>query len=143
MDNTQVSVALAILYQEGKFLMQLRDEIEGIAYPGHWGLFGGHLELNETPENAVKREILEEINYTLSNPIKFNTYYTSKLIRHVYYASLTVNLNQLQLLEGWDFALVTPSDIKKGFCYSEKAQAEKPLGKPHQEILLDFLTINN
>jgi len=24
----------------------------GIVYPGHWGLFGGHLEANETPEQA-------------------------------------------------------------------------------------------
>lgn len=30
-------VALAILHQDGKFLMQLRDDNPDILYPGHWG----------------------------------------------------------------------------------------------------------
>ncbi len=49
-NETTPVVAMAILYREGKFLMQLRDDIPGILYPGLWGLFGGHLELDETPE---------------------------------------------------------------------------------------------
>ena len=34
------SVALAILYQDGRFLMQLRDNIPTIIYPDRWGFFG-------------------------------------------------------------------------------------------------------
>ena len=48
MNNQQIHVAIAILYQDNKFLMQLRDNIPTIAYPGYWGLFGGHLEAGET-----------------------------------------------------------------------------------------------
>ena len=61
MNDQPVEVAIAILYQEDKFLMQLRDNIPGIFYPGYWGLFGGHLEPGETPDIAVKREVIEEI----------------------------------------------------------------------------------
>ncbi len=143
MTQTKIEVALAILYRDDKFLMQLRDDIQGILYPGQWGLFGGHLESGETPEQGVIREVLEEINYTLIHPLKFKSYHTDTLIRHIYHAPLTVNLEQLQLSEGWDFALLTPSDIKQGFFYSEKAQSVKPLGQPHRQLLLDFLTINN
>ncbi len=139
MFNQKTVVALAILYQGENFLMQLRDEIPNIVYPGHWGLFGGHLELGETPEQAVKREVLEEINYHFINPIKFKCYETPEVIRHVYSGKLTLPLENLKLLEGWDFKLLTANDIKKGFFYSEKAKTEKPLGKPHQEILLDFI----
>lgn len=34
-----------------------------------FGLIGGNVELNETPENAICREILEETGLTLDNPI--------------------------------------------------------------------------
>ena len=67
-------VAMAILYRDNKFLMQLRDDIEGILYPGKWGFFGGHLELGETPELGLKRELLEEINYVVEQPKLFDSY---------------------------------------------------------------------
>ena len=38
------AVALAMLEREGRWLLQLRDDIDSIIYPGHWGLFGGHLD---------------------------------------------------------------------------------------------------
>ncbi len=74
MSNSIVRVAIAILYQDDKFLMQLRDDIPNIVYPGHWGLFGGHLESGETPDSAVKRELLEEIGYTPPNLLEFGCY---------------------------------------------------------------------
>jgi hypothetical protein len=37
-------VAIAIIARKGKFLIQLRDDIPTIVYPGYWALFGGHLE---------------------------------------------------------------------------------------------------
>lgn len=45
MTQTQpISVAIAIIHQDGKYLMQLRDDLPTIAYPGVWGFFGGHIE---------------------------------------------------------------------------------------------------
>lgn len=132
-------VALAILYREGEFLLQLRDDIPTILYPGYWTLFGGHLELNESPEIAVKREIWEEIAFELTQPQYFNCYRDETAIRHVFYAPLTVPLTQLNLQEGWDFALVPKEAIIAGQVYSVQAQQTRPLGPKHQRILLDFL----
>ncbi|MEY4355584.1 MAG: hypothetical protein RLZZ89_652, partial [Cyanobacteriota bacterium] len=50
-------VALAMLKREGRWLLQLRDDIDGIVYPGTWALFGGHIERGESPAQAVQREL--------------------------------------------------------------------------------------
>ncbi|MBD6614365.1 NUDIX domain-containing protein [Komarekiella sp. 'clone 1'] len=139
MNNQPVHVAIAILYQENKFLMQLRDNIPGILYPGYWGLFGGHIEPGETPDVAVKREILEEIGYTLPPFFEFGCYSDEKVVRHVFQAPLLVELNQLILSEGWDMGLMTLEDIRQGNCYSQNAGEVRPLGHVHQRILLDFI----
>lgn len=139
MNEQPIIVALAILYQAGHFLLQLRDNKPGIPYPGHWGLFGGHLEPGETPQEALRRELLEEIDYAVIAPIWFGFYSDDKVIRHVYHAPLTVSKEQLSLAEGWDLALVTPQAIRQGCCYSKIAKQTRPLGQIHQQILLDFL----
>ncbi|MEA5521429.1 NUDIX hydrolase [Limnoraphis robusta] len=139
MTNLPVHVALAILYREGKFLMQLRDDIPGIVYPGVWGLFGGHVEPGETPEIAVKRELIEEIGYEISEVSAFGWYCETNVIRHVFYARLTVDLDELVLNEGWDMGLITPEQIRYSQAYSQKAGMVRSLGRPHQHILLDFL----
>ncbi len=139
MNLTPPLVAMAILYQEGKFLMQLRDDVPGILYPGHWGLFGGHLEGEETPEAGLVREVQEEINYLVSQPQKFRCYVDSRAVRYIFYASLTVEIQALEQMEGWDLDLVPPQAIMSGVYYSDKAQEERPLGDIHQRILLDFI----
>jgi 8-oxo-dGTP diphosphatase len=138
--DNRIEVAIAILYQDDKFLMQLRDNIPTILYPGYWALFGGHIELGETPEIAVQREILEEIGYTLpSNFSFFDIYSDERVIRHVFYAPLEVEFSELVLSEGWDMGLLSFSEIQQGKFYSPIANETRPLGPVHQGILSDFI----
>ncbi|WP_138500412.1 NUDIX hydrolase [Nostoc sp. PA-18-2419] len=143
MSNQVVHVAIAILYQKNKFLMQLRDNIPSILYPGYWALFGGHIEPGETPNVAVKREILEEIGYDLPPFAEFGCYPDERVVRHVFHAPLLVELNRLVLNEGWDMGLLTPEDIRQGNCYSKNAGEVRPLGEMHQRIMLDFIEKNS
>jgi 8-oxo-dGTP diphosphatase len=46
----------------GRLLLQQRDDIPGILYPGKIGLFGGQREPGETYLQTVVREIAEEIS---------------------------------------------------------------------------------
>ncbi|MBD2251103.1 NUDIX hydrolase [Nostoc parmelioides] len=139
MSKQPIHVAIAILYQDNKFLMQLRDDVPNIPYPAHWALFGGHVEPGETPDIAVKREILEEIGYILPPFFEFGCYADDAVVRHVFHAPLLLEFNQLVLNEGWDMGLLTPEDIRKGKFYSANAGGEKPLGAIPQQILLEFM----
>lgn len=133
------AVAVAIIHQDGKYLMQLRDDIPTIAYPGLWGFFGGHIEPGEEPETALKRELLEEINYSTPTLTKFQVNYLENYIRHIFSCPLTIPVSELELNEGWDLKLLTPAEIEQGFAYSPKAIANKPLGSVHRQIMLDFI----
>lgn len=147
MHDHRHEVAIAIIYQFTpaaehhpiRFLMQLRDDIPGIIHPGHWGFFGGHLEPGESPEQALQRELQEEIGYQIGDYSHFGCYETSQVIRHVYQTPLTQSIEQLTLNEGWDLDLITPEDIERGSHYSHQAQQVKPIAPPQHQILQDFL----
>lgn len=132
-------VALGILHQGDRLLLQLRDDIPTILYPGCWAIFGGHLEVGESPFQAVNREIWEEIGFQMKEPVYFRPYSDEHAIRHIFYHPLTVPLEALNLQEGWDFALVSPPEIDQGLVYSPVAEAFKPIGDRHRTMLLDFL----
>lgn len=65
---------LLIENSEGKVLLQLRDDNPDIPYPGCWGTFGGQIEGDETPEEGIRREIWEELEYELSDPEYFGNF---------------------------------------------------------------------
>ncbi len=99
------------------------------------------MEAGESPREAVQREVLEEINYELPTTFsEFGMYSDEKVIRHVFHAPLSVELDQLTLNEGWDMGLLSSDDLHRGDCYSAIAQQVRPLGPVHQRILLDFIT---
>lgn len=57
----QDAVAAIILVGGERYLLQHRDDKPGIWYPDHWGCFGGGLDPGETPEDALRRELSEEL----------------------------------------------------------------------------------
>ena len=54
-------VAVAVLVADGRYALQHRDDRPDIAWPAHWGLFGGIVETGESPAEAVRRELHEEL----------------------------------------------------------------------------------
>lgn len=62
------NVALLVLQDgHGKILLQHRSH-DAKRLPNHWAFFGGGIEAGETPEMAVRREILEELEYPVTDP---------------------------------------------------------------------------
>lgn len=54
-----ISVVCAVVYQEGKVFIAQRKRNK--SNPGEWEFPGGKVEIGETPEKALKREIKEEL----------------------------------------------------------------------------------
>ena len=55
----------AIIYRsDNKLLLQKRDNKTEIPYPLHWNLFGGEVEIGENLVDALRRELIEEIEYS-------------------------------------------------------------------------------
>ena len=57
------AVAALLLLEDGRYLMQLRDRLPHIFYPDHWGCFGGAVDAGEQPQEALLRELREEIGF--------------------------------------------------------------------------------
>jgi mutator protein MutT len=60
-------VSVLVLYDHNKILLQKRSK-SAKRFPNLWGLFGGGVEDKETPEEALKREIYEELELKISAP---------------------------------------------------------------------------
>ena len=98
-------VATGLLFDKaGKLLIYLRDDKPTISFPNHWDLFGGMVEQGETPQQALVREVQEEIGVTLNGFTLFKQYYSGseqigQNIKYVYYASIDQYAADLKLLD--------------------------------------------
>ncbi len=68
-------IAAIILENDNReLLLYLRDNKPGIPFPDCWDLIGGHVEEGETPEEALIREVKEELGITLDEFRFFRMY---------------------------------------------------------------------
>jgi 8-oxo-dGTP pyrophosphatase MutT (NUDIX family) len=122
-----VEVALAMVEQDGRWLLQLRDDVEGIVSPGCWGLFGGHLDPGEGPEEALRRELREEIRWQADQLHHRFTQRQAERVIHVFFTTLREPLESLCLLEGQDMVLASLDTLRQGRVWSPVLGEFRPL----------------
>ena len=65
--RTGHAVAALLVLEDGRYIMQLRDDVPNIWYPGHWGLFGGGVDDREDEVAALRRELREELELEVND----------------------------------------------------------------------------
>ena len=97
--------AIILENHKGEFLLALRDNKPGIPFPNHWDLIGGHVEEGETPEEALVREVKEELNIELKEYTFFREYHcltgdAYENIKYIYSGKINIPIEEVTLLEG-------------------------------------------
>lgn len=113
------AVAAILLLDDGRYVLQLRDDIPTIFYPGHWGCFGGAVDPGEEPLAAICRELWEELAFEPESPREFTRFdfdlgrLGGRRVYRIYYevAITTAALDQVVLGEGVAVRAFTAEEI--------------------------------
>ena len=62
-----INLAGVLVVQGGQYVLQHRDNTPQISQPDTYSIWGGTMENNETPEEAAKRELLEETGVSITS----------------------------------------------------------------------------
>ena len=99
-------IAAIILENDfGEFLLALRDNKPTIPFPNCWDLIGGHVEEDETPEQALIREYKEELGLTLTKYKFFREYVclegdAYENIKYIFCGKINIPIEKITLYEG-------------------------------------------
>ena len=81
-------------------LLLLRDDVTTIAYPNHWDLPGGHVEIGETPEACIVREMKEEIDLDLEDFALFAITEMADRTEFTFWKAADLDIDRIDLTEG-------------------------------------------
>lgn len=105
-------IAQILLFdRSGRLLIYLRDDKPEIPFANCWDFFGGHVEPGETPEQALVRELREELAVELTSFQLFRHYQcltgdAYPNVKHIYYGQLDRLAADLVLYEGQRLAAI-------------------------------------
>lgn len=104
-----------LLTTDNKIILQQRDNKPEIMNPGQITFFGGSVEEGETPDEAIVRELQEELGLTVSEPKLYKIFQKTKALHgedremHIYVLR-SVRPASLQVAEGKGFILISKND---------------------------------
>ena len=97
--------AIILENDKGEFLLYLRDNKPDIPFPDYWDLIGGHVEEGETPEQALVREVKEELDIDLKEYTFYRKYVcltgdAYENTKYIYTGKINLPIEEITLLEG-------------------------------------------
>jgi 8-oxo-dGTP diphosphatase len=100
MEPKRHGASIIFVDSKRRLLLYLRDNKPGIPYPGCWDLLGGTVEPGESPEQCIKREVLEEIEFDLKSPQFFSLRDFEDRVEHTFWSAQDLDLTKTPLHEG-------------------------------------------
>jgi 8-oxo-dGTP diphosphatase len=102
----------------GEILLMLRDNKPEIPFPDHWDIFGGHVEEGETPDQALVREVKEELDIDLKEYAFFRKYEcltgdAYENTKYIYSGKIDIPIDRITLYEGQRAQYFRKEDIAK------------------------------
>lgn len=119
----------AILNQDRKVLLNLRDNIPGISYPNYWTLIGGHVDPGESAREAAFREVWEEVGLSLTQLTWHNSLPNPRngALDQVFVAIVDMDNSDIICNEG------------QGSGFFTREEVAGMLVVPHNRVILDRL----
>jgi len=122
--------SIAMLNSKDDVLLFLRDNVPQIRFPNMWDLPGGIVEPGETPDQTIRREMMEEIELKLKNPILFKRYVLPDRIENMFWQRVDIDIDKTVLHEGQELQWFSEKQLKD----MDKAS----LAFGFQTLLMDF-----
>ena len=128
----------AIIESGSRILLNQRDLITSIPYPGHWQLFGGHAKDKEDPIETLLRELKEELGKQFKESEmkflgEFKRVERDSGIITIYYHQGNYTTSDFRLGEGHSMAFVNINYLPKmRLCPDMKDILSKIYGGNHE-----------
>jgi len=116
-----LGAGILLLNSNNQVLLLLRDNKIDIPFPGMWDIIGGGVEENESPEQALRREIAEELGITNLGEIELFKVFTLEKITHfIFWKKIDLKPAEINLMEGqkieyFDFNRIKETEMAFGF----------------------------
>lgn len=133
MKETVPCVVAILRNSQGQILLQQRDDTPNLPFAGYWSMPGGKVEDGETSDEAIHRELVEEIEVDL--PLKLWRVYERPgpnlmvIVQYVYTGGIDQKVCCLAINEGQALRYVNSREF-----------LELPIAFGFEELLKEYFT---
>lgn len=92
--------SMIFINSSGCVLLYLLDQKPGISDRNKWNLIGGHIDEDESPDDCIRRELLEKIEYDLLSPSLFHVFNMPNRLEFTYSCTEDFDISKMPLHEG-------------------------------------------